>query len=172
MSIPSSYRPAREWLWLVLALILVGAIIVPAWTLTGTADSQAAVFAKWTPERLAKLFIGPEQAACYVCFAWAGFILLNRRREVFRQRTAFGLDLLPTDEGARILPEDARPLARKVDEAMQESTQRTAHLFETMNGLDTVKALGAEAWSRRKWESLTQAIAHNNMQTREITAFT
>lgn len=65
-----------------------------------------------------------------------------------------------------------KPLALKVGEAMQESTQRTAHLFETMNGLDTVKAIGAEAWSRRKWESLTQAIAHNNMETREITART
>jgi ATP-binding cassette subfamily C protein LapB len=62
------------------------------------------------------------------------------------------------------------PLARKVNESMQESSQRTAHLFETMNGLDTVKALGAEAWSRRKWEGLTQAIAHNNLETREITS--
>ena len=62
------------------------------------------------------------------------------------------------------------PLARKVSESMQESSQRTAHLFETMNGLDTVKALGAEAWSRRKWEALTQAIAHNNLETREITS--
>ena len=62
------------------------------------------------------------------------------------------------------------PLARKVSESMQESSQRTAHLFETMNGLDTVKALGAEAWSRRKWELLTQAIAHNNLETREITS--
>ena len=62
------------------------------------------------------------------------------------------------------------PLARKVNESMQESSQRTAHLFETMNGLDTVKALAAEAWSRRKWESLTQAIAHNNLETREIMA--
>ncbi|MEJ8851704.1 type I secretion system permease/ATPase [Variovorax rhizosphaerae] len=62
-----------------------------------------------------------------------------------------------------------KPLARKVNESMQESSQRTAHLFETMNGLDTVKALGAEAWSRRKWESLTQAIAHNSLETREIT---
>ena len=62
------------------------------------------------------------------------------------------------------------PLARKVAESMQESSQRTAHLFETMNGLDTVKALGAEAWSRRKWETLTQAIAHNNLETREITS--
>jgi hypothetical protein len=119
MSIPSSYRPAREWLWLIFALILVAAIIVPAWTLTGTGQSQSAVLAKWTPERLAKLFIGPEQAACYVCFVWAGFILLNRRREVFRQRSAFGLELLPTDEGARILPEDARPLARKIENLSQ-----------------------------------------------------
>lgn len=62
------------------------------------------------------------------------------------------------------------PLARKVNESMQESSQRTAHLFETMNGIDTVKTLGAEAWSRRKWENLTQAIAHNNLETREITA--
>jgi ATP-binding cassette subfamily C protein LapB len=61
------------------------------------------------------------------------------------------------------------PLARKVNESMQESSQRTAHLFETMNGLDTVKSLGAEAWSRRKWESLTQAIAHNSMETKHIT---
>ena len=63
-----------------------------------------------------------------------------------------------------------KPLSIKVNEAMQESSQRTAHLFETMNGIDTVKALGAEAWSRRKWESLTQAIAHNNLETREIMA--
>jgi len=61
-----------------------------------------------------------------------------------------------------------RPLAKKVSEGMQESSQRTAHLFETMNGLDTVKALGAEAWSRRKWESLTQAIAQNSLETREL----
>ncbi|MEK8049519.1 type I secretion system permease/ATPase [Ideonella sp. DXS22W] len=62
------------------------------------------------------------------------------------------------------------PLSRKVNESMRESSQRTAHLFETMNGLDTVKAIGAEAWSRRKWEGLTQAIAENNLQTREIMA--
>ena len=61
------------------------------------------------------------------------------------------------------------PLARRVNEGTQESSQRTAHLFETMNGLDTIKALGAEAWSRRKWEGLTQAISHNSLHTREIT---
>jgi ATP-binding cassette subfamily C protein LapB len=62
------------------------------------------------------------------------------------------------------------PLARRVAEGLRESSQRTAHLFETMNGLDTVKALGAEAWSRRRWEGLTQAIAGNSQDTREIVA--
>src|SRR5262249_8367089 len=33
-----------------------------------------------------------------------------------RQRRAFGLDLLPTEVGVRILPEDARPLQRKVEQ--------------------------------------------------------
>jgi len=65
----------------------------------------------------------------------------------------------------------ARPaLASSVRQSMKESAQRTAHLFETMNGLDTVKTIGAEAWSRRRWESLTQAIAQNGMETRELTS--
>ncbi|MBI3157525.1 MAG: type I secretion system permease/ATPase [Burkholderiales bacterium] len=63
-----------------------------------------------------------------------------------------------------------RPLKQRVSEGMRESAQRTAHLFESMNGLDTIKSLGAEAWSRRKWEGLTQAIAQNSLETREITA--
>lgn len=60
-------------------------------------------------------------------------------------------------------------LTELVTASMQASSQRTAHLFETMNGLDTVKALGAEAWSRRKWEGLTQAISANSLETREVT---
>lgn len=61
-----------------------------------------------------------------------------------------------------------RGLQRSVHAGMQQSAQRTAHLFETMNGLDTVKALGIEAWSRRKWESLTLAITDNSLRTREL----
>ena len=62
------------------------------------------------------------------------------------------------------------PLARKVQTSMQARSQRNAQLFEAMNGLDTLKALGAEAWGRRLWESLTQKIAHNSLETRAITA--
>ena len=63
-----------------------------------------------------------------------------------------------------------KPLARRVAQSSQESAQRTAHLFETMNGLDAVKSLGAEAWSRRKWEQLTVNIADNSLHTRELVA--
>ena len=114
MSVPSARRPAREWALLVVALLVVVGVVAPLWKLTGTAEQQAEFAAKWTPERLGRLLLGPEQAACYVCFVWAGLILFSRWREVRRQRGAFHLELLPTEEGARILPEDARPLSRKV----------------------------------------------------------
>lgn len=64
-----------------------------------------------------------------------------------------------------------RPLSRVLNENMKESSQRTAHLFEVMNGLDTVKGLGADAWARRRWEMLTVQMADNGLRMREITAF-
>ncbi len=105
----------REGLMLIVALVLVAAVVVPAWQMTNAGESKAELLARWTPERLAKLFLGPEQVICYLCFTWASLIMLARYREVRRQRGAFHQDLLPTEEGARILPEDARPLTRKVD---------------------------------------------------------
>src|SRR5271155_5626152 len=115
MSIPTSHRPAREWLLLILALLLVGGVVAPCWQLVGGIESRDQLLARWTPQRLTQLFLGPEQVACYVCFVWAALILQSRYREVWHQRGAFRMELLPTEEGARILPEDARPLARKVE---------------------------------------------------------
>lgn len=128
MSIPASHRPAREWLLLVLALVVVGGVAVPLWQLAGGTESRADLAARWTPERLGKLFLGPEQLACYVCFLWAALILQSRYREVWRQRQAFHLELLPTEEGARILPEDARPLIRK----LEQSTARRPFILANM----------------------------------------
>jgi ATP-binding cassette subfamily C protein LapB len=64
-----------------------------------------------------------------------------------------------------------RPLTRILGSSMQESAQRTAHLFEVMNGVDTIKSLGAEAWARRQWEMLTVKISENSVQMREWTSF-
>jgi biopolymer transport protein ExbB/TolQ len=119
MSIPSSHRPVREWLMLVVALLVVAGVVVPMWHQTSTAETREDFLAKWTPERIGRLLLGPEQIACYFCFVWAGLILLARWREVARQRGSFRQELLPTEEGARILPEDSRPLSRKVEAAAQ-----------------------------------------------------
>ncbi len=118
MPVPTSQRSTREWLLLFIALAIVAVVVVPLWQLTTTAESRAEFFSKWTPQRVAKLLLGPEQALCYLCAVWAGLILGRRYSEVRHQRAAFHYELLPTDEGARILPEDARPLARKVDQVI------------------------------------------------------
>jgi len=117
MTITRTQRQTREWPLLILALALVTAICVPLWQWsTGGQISGSDIWARWTPERLGRLLLGPEQIASYFAFTWAGFILLSRYLEVVRQRRAFRLGLLPTDEGVRILPEDARPLQRRVEQ--------------------------------------------------------
>jgi hypothetical protein len=115
MALTPSQRPTREWPLLLLALLLVSSVCLPLWqTLSGNVEDNA--FANWDAERWGRLLFGPEQIACYCCFTWGGLILLSRYLEVRRQRRAFALGLLPTEEGVRILPEDARPLLRKLEE--------------------------------------------------------
>lgn len=63
-----------------------------------------------------------------------------------------------------------KPLARIMGGNMQDSARRTAHLFEVMNGLDTIKSLGAEAWARRQWEMLTVRITDEGTRMKEISA--
>jgi hypothetical protein len=116
MPYSSSQRPTREWPLLALALALVCAICIPLWQWSsahGPGDSEVT---KWTAERFGRLLLGPEQIACYCAFTWGAFILLGRYREVRRQYRAFGLDLLPTEVGVCILPEDARLLQRKIEQ--------------------------------------------------------
>lgn len=110
----TSHRPTREGPLMLVAIALVCAICIPLWQLVGS-NVEADNASKWTGERLGRLFLGPEQAACYFCFVWAGFILLSRYREVRRQQGAFDLHLLPTETGVRILPEDAWELKRRVE---------------------------------------------------------
>ncbi len=139
MALTTSQRTTREWPLLILAVGIVGSICWPLWSWTA---SQPLADTSWGPalERAGRLFLGPEQIACYIAFTWAGFIILSRYLELRRQRRAFGMGLLPTDEGARILPEDARPLQRKVDQV----TGRKPYILANLLRL----ALGKYAISR------------------------
>ena len=114
MSLTPSQRPTREWPLLIFTVAIVGFICFPLWQQFGT--DQTGSMLQWKPERWAKLLLGPEQVACYVFFVWGLLIFLGRYSETLRQRRGFRLGFLPTEEGARILQEDARPLARKVDQ--------------------------------------------------------
>jgi biopolymer transport protein ExbB/TolQ len=141
-----AFRPTpshvAEWPLLVLALALVAAIGLPLWQWQA-ADAGPTV--TLTPERLGRMFLGPEQLACYACFTWATLILLVRYVELRRQRRAFRLDLVAADEGLRILPEDARPLMRRVEQLAQGGPYFLADLLRL--------ALGRFALSRSAREA-------------------
>lgn len=114
-----SHRSTREWPLLILALALVGAVALPLGQgLLG--EGGLGMFAEWDAARWGKLLLGPEQIICYCCFTWACLILASRWWEVRRQRKAFALNLLPDEEGTRILYEDARPLLRRVEQTIQQ----------------------------------------------------
>jgi hypothetical protein len=116
MALTPSQRPTRELPLLLLAVALVGFVCIPLWGALSDPEGGAPMWANWDADRWSRLLFGPEQIASYCCFLWGGFILLSRYLEVVRQRGALRLGLLPTEEGARILYEDARPLQRKVEQ--------------------------------------------------------
>jgi len=45
-----------------IALVAVGAVVLPLWQFGRTAESRAAFIARWTPERLGKLLLGPNRS--------------------------------------------------------------------------------------------------------------
>lgn len=116
MALTPTQRPTREWPLLILTLALVGIVCIPLSQGVFGDDAGASGWGSWDAQRWGRLLLGPAQFASYCCFLWACFILLSRFLELRRQRRAFHLGLLPTEEGARILIEDARPLQRKIDQ--------------------------------------------------------
>lgn len=74
--------------------------------------------------------------------------------------------LIPVALGASLLLR--KPMNRILEENAQAGSQRTAHLFEVMNGLDTVKCVGAESWARRKWEMLTVTLSGDSVRLRGL----
>jgi biopolymer transport protein ExbB/TolQ len=139
MPITPSQKPIREWPLLVLTIAIVALICVPLWQSFGSEEAPSML--NWPPERWAQLLLGPEQFVCYCCFVWALFIFGCRYVENYRQRRAFRLGLLPTEEGARILQEDARSLQRKAE---QIAGQRGPYILANM----VRTALGKFALSR------------------------
>jgi biopolymer transport protein ExbB/TolQ len=125
----ASQKPTREWPLLAMTLAFVGIVCFPLWqTVSGDTTSS---WNTWDPERWGRLLLGPEQIACYVCFLWGMLIIASRGLEVLRQRRALRLNLLPTDNGFRILQEDARPLQRQVDQITKQRPYILARMINS-----------------------------------------
>ncbi len=61
------------------------------------------------------------------------------------------------------------PLRTATRRAMLESTQKNALLFEVLNGIETIKAVRAEAWARRHWEHYVALSAVSGMRIKLLT---
>ncbi|MEM9592944.1 MAG: MotA/TolQ/ExbB proton channel family protein [Acidobacteriota bacterium] len=64
-----------------------------------------------------------EQEACFVLLFWALAILAYKGWASLREQRLLQVELVPVDEGTRILPEDSREYARQL-EALPERQQR------------------------------------------------
>ena len=65
-----------------------------------------------------------EQEACFVLALWALAIMAYKGVAAARESRLLGLELVPLDEGMRILPEDAREYARQI-QTLSESARRS-----------------------------------------------
>lgn len=118
MRLKPSIRATWELFWLFAAGAIVAAICVPTWYWARDHLDWQIYSLELSVQRVVQLAFGPEQIACYVCFVWASLILLSRAWEVGRQRQAFNLGLIPTEEGSCILPDDARKIVRQMEQVI------------------------------------------------------
>lgn len=62
------------------------------------------------------------------------------------------------------------PLKKVIRESMHESALKSALLFETVTGLETIKVQAAEGHTQRKWEELTDKASRTAVKSRRISA--
>lgn len=63
-----------------------------------------------------------------------------------------------------------KPLDRTIKESMQEGSLKSSLVFETLCGLETIKAQAAEGHMQRKWEELTEQASLTHARVRSISA--
>ena len=65
-----------------------------------------------------------------------------------------------------------RKLKGVIQESMAESALKSALLFETVTGLETIKVQAAESHTQRRWEELTDKASHTGVKIRRISSKT
>ncbi|WP_350616933.1 type I secretion system permease/ATPase [Pseudomonas sp. HY7a-MNA-CIBAN-0227] len=62
------------------------------------------------------------------------------------------------------------PLARVMKEHLRESSLKQGVLVESVDGLETLKAVGGEGYMRRRWESFSALTASSSMKSRRLSS--
>lgn len=62
------------------------------------------------------------------------------------------------------------PLARTMKENLRESSLKQGVLIESIEGLETLKAVGGEAYMQRRWNTFSALSAATSMKSRELTS--
>lgn len=78
------------------------------------------------------------------------------------------LVLVPLGIGVGIILQ--RPLDKVVKESMREGAYKSGLIFETLSGLETIKAQAAEGHIQRKWEELTEKVSLTNIKAKALAA--
>ncbi|MFJ2713264.1 type I secretion system permease/ATPase [Pseudomonas sp. NPDC087346] len=60
------------------------------------------------------------------------------------------------------------PLARTMKENLRESSLKQGVLIESIEGLETLKAVGGEAYMQRRWETFSAMAASTSLKSREL----
>ncbi|MGN7738583.1 type I secretion system permease/ATPase [Pseudomonas sp. 22526] len=62
------------------------------------------------------------------------------------------------------------PLARTMKENLRESSLKQGVLVESVEGLETLKAIGGEAYMQRRWETFSALSAATSMKSRQLSS--
>lgn len=62
------------------------------------------------------------------------------------------------------------PLARTMQENLRESSLKQGVLLESVEGMETLKAVGGEGYMTRRWEAFSAAAASTSMKSRQLTS--
>ncbi len=64
-----------------------------------------------------------------------------------------------------------KPLNKAIKESMREGGYKSSLIFESLSGLETIKAQAAEGYMQRRWEELVDQASETSVKTRAISSF-
>ncbi len=130
---------------LILAVIFVHATYV-AWvrpradTILAEQTARMQIDKNYIQERSVYVIIRDfEQEACFVLMLWAMAIMAYKGAASLREQRLLRLELVPVNDGTRILPEDAREYARQI-QSLSESDRRLLLPRSLLNALHRFRA--------------------------------